>query len=288
MAPLLLAALVAISTLAAYTCYFLLRLFILVLLVVIGECMPLRAVLMLFRFPRDPHGALLLPKPPEVDWARFTAWFTDQWRRVRPEQPPTPLRDPKQVMKDRRKRKNSAWSTTTKTASAWIWNKAHATWSATTEPVFQWYAALLDNRAARKRKEDQIADARAFAGRKLWPFIQEASDEQVGHCLFCAEAIFHLDIIAALPCKNGFHIRCTPNLQATHHSCPVCCEHRLVTNEPPVPIRVESAELREKEMEMEKKKWKKQNRKKAHRHERKPFRAAGSRRIVKWLSQVED
>ncbi|KAJ9497191.1 hypothetical protein H2202_007347 [Exophiala xenobiotica] len=236
MAPLLLAALVAISTLAAYTCYFLLRLFILVLLVVIGECMPLRAVLMLFRFPRDPHGALLLPKPPEVDWARFTAWFTDQWRRVRPEQPPTPLRDPKQVMKDRRKRKNSAWSTTTKTASAWIWNKAHATWSATTEPVFQWYAALLDNRAARKRKEDQIADARAFAGRKLWPFIQEASDEQVGH----------------------------------------------------FPIRVESAELREKEMEMEKKKWKKQNRKKAHRHERKPFRAAGSRRIVKWLSQVED
>ncbi|KAK5234978.1 hypothetical protein LTR47_003813 [Exophiala xenobiotica] len=253
MAPLLLAALVAISTLAAYTCYFLLRLFVLVLLVVIGECMPLRAVLMLFRFPRDPHGALLLPKPPEVDWARFTAWFTDQWRRGRPEQPPTPLRDPKQAMKDRRRRKNSAWSTTTKTASAWIWNKAHATWSATTEPVFQWYAAVLDNRAARKRKEDQIADARAFAGRKLWPFIQEASDEQ-----------------------------------ATHHSCPVCCEHRLVTNEAPVPIQVESAELREKEKEKEKKKWKKQNRKKAHRHERKPFRAAGSRRIVKWLSQVED
>jgi hypothetical protein len=46
--------------------------------------------------------------------------------------------------------------------------------------------------------------------------------------------------------------------------------------------------LRAKEKEKEKKKWKKQNRKKAHRHERKPFHAAGSRRIVKWLSQVED
>ncbi len=290
MEPLLMAALVIISTLAAYTCYFLLRLFVLVLLIIIGECVPLRLIPGLFRFPQDPHGALLLPKPPEVDWAWFTAWFTKIWRRLSSEKSPTQIpntpltsrRDAKRAMKNRRK-VNSAWSTT-KTTSAWIWNKAYRMWSATTEPLSQWYAAISDNLEARKRKEDELADARAFVGRKLWPFIQEASSEQIGHCLFCTEAIFHLDMIIALPCKKRFHVRCTQNLQATHHSCPVCCEHRLVTNEAPVQIQVENAESKK-----EKKKWEKLNRKKMHRHDRKPFRAniARGRGIVKWLSQVE-